>query len=392
MSAAAPNMADRHFRAGSEYELVVFDRLAVEEQMLLAELREDAAFYGILRPREGSGRTIRAVDRDTALLWLGAQTPGRLPFFVWESEREMPLAERRVTQLVLDGVLEIELDGAYVSGARALDILPKRNAGAATGRLRALSHEALRYAEALDLENPDELASRLYSYGGVPLSPAWTRRLQNTEDVLAFLGVISGTPLHDCLTTRFTRAPDKDDVSWISWSKASRRTPGPGDPVYKMYVSPTPEDLPQTFCEVVDVLAEHDHLQFKVGGSALGLLRADKLVVYFENVESLQRAANALVSRLGSVSPQGVPFSAEIGLSGLLSWGMDPPRTARVLAWQGYDSWRLWVVRRLASAMIAAQHESASDVAPGRYAMERLHLDGVDVDGWVPPNGNWWLS
>jgi len=392
MSAAALGLAERSFRAGTEYELVVFDRLAAEEQMLLAELREDAGFYGILRPREGSGRTIRAVDRDTALLWLGAQSPGRLPFFVWESESELPLAERRVTQLVLDGVLEIEMEGAYVSGARALDILPKRDAGAATGRLRALSHDALRYGETLGLENPEELAARLYTYGGVPLSPAWTRRLQNSDDVLAFLGVTPGTPLHDRLTSRFTRAADKDESSWISWSRPSRRTPGPSEPTYKMYVSPMPEDLPKAFGEVVEMLTEHDHLQFKVGGSALGLLRADKLVVYFEDVESLQRAANALVSRLGSVSPQGVPFSAEIALGGLLSWGMDPPRTARVLTWQGYDSWRLWIVRRLASAMLAAQHESASDVDPSRYAMERLHLDGVDVDGWVPPNGNWWLS
>lgn len=392
MPTSAPSLAERSFRAGTEYELVVFDRLAAEEQMLLAELREDAGFYGILRPREGSSRTIRAVDRDTALLWLGAQAPGRLPFFVWESESEMLLAERRVTQLVLDGVLEIEMDGTYVSGARALDILPKRDGGAGTGRLRTLSREALRYGETLDLENPEELASRLYSYGGVPLSPAWTRRLQNSDDVLAFLGVTPGTTLYDRLTSRFTRAPDSDEVSWISWSKASRRTPGPSEPVYKLYVSPMPEDLPQTFREVVAVLAEHDHLQFKVGGSALGVLRADKLVVYFEDVESLQRAANALVSRLGSVSPQGVPFSAEIALGGLLSWGMDPPRKARVLTWQGYDSWRLWIVRRLASAMVAAQRESTGDVDPGQYAMERLHLDGVDVDGWVPPNGNWWLS
>ncbi|MEO8336356.1 MAG: hypothetical protein ABI664_15360, partial [bacterium] len=177
MPASAPTLAERSFRAGTEYELVVYDRLAAEEQMLLAELREDAGFYGILRPREGSSRTIRAVDRDTALLWLGAQSPGRLPFFVWESESEMPLAERRVTQLVLDGVLEIETEGAYVSGARALDLLPRRNAGARTGRLRTLSHDALRYGASLALESPEELASRLYCYGGLPLSPAWTRRL-----------------------------------------------------------------------------------------------------------------------------------------------------------------------------------------------------------------------
>jgi hypothetical protein len=210
--------------------------------------------------------------------------------------------------------------------------------------------------------------------------------------VLNYLGAVPGTALHDRLASQFTRAPEQEAQSWISWSKPSRRTPGPDAPIYKMYVSPRAEELPQSFCELVGVLAEHDHLQFKVGGNALGLLRADKLVVYFDSEESLQRAADALATRLASIAAQGVPFSSEIALGGLLSWGMDPPRNARVLTWQGHDSWRLWIVRRLASAMIAAQRDRSSDVRPSQYAIERLHLDGVDVDGWVPSNGNWWLS
>jgi hypothetical protein len=71
----------------------------------------------------------------------------------------------------------------------------------------------------------------------------------------------------------------------------------------------------------------------------------------------LQRAADLLATRLASVAPQGVPFSAEIAGDGLLSWGMDPPRNARVLSWHDYDSWRLWVVRRLARAIVTAQSE-----------------------------------
>jgi hypothetical protein len=144
------------------------------------------------------------------------------------------------------------------------------------------------------------------------------------------------------------------------------------------------------FAEVVEVLAEHEHLQFKVGGNALGLLRADKLVVYFRDSETMGRVVEALIPRLGFARPQGVPFSSEVALDGLLSWGMDPPGNARALSWQGTDSWRLWIVRRLASAMIAAQSDAAPDVEPARYALERLRLDGVDVDGWAPSHGSWW--
>src|SRR6185295_12242517 len=136
--------------------------------------------------------------------------------------------------------------------------------------------------------------------------------------------------------------------------------------------------------------AEQDWLQFKVGGQALGVLRPDKCVVYFPSEEALGHAAEALTKRLEFARPQGVPFSSEIGLDGLLSWGMDPPAGARLLSWQGTESWRLWVVRRLAAAMVAAQSDAAPDTDPVRFAIERLRLDGVDVDGWAPSHGNWW--
>jgi hypothetical protein len=124
----------------------------------------------------------------------------------------------------------------------------------------------------------------------------------------------------------------------------------------------------------------------------MGLLRPDKLVVYLDSRESLQRLAEVLADALKSIAPQGVPFSADVAGNGLLSWGMDPPRKARQLAWQGYDSWRLWVVRRLASAMTAAQRDVADEVEVCRHAVERLRLDGVDVDDWTPSCTSWWLA
>lgn len=392
MAGSARPLAERSFRAGKDYELVVFDRLPPEEQILLAELREDAGFYGILRPRADSGRTIRTVDRDTALLWLGAQAPGPLPFFVWESPGTAVDAERRVTQLVLDGVLEVAIDNEYVSGAQALSTLLPYEPRSASSRLTQLSQDALRFGESLELEDPEELAGRLYTFGSVPLTPAWTRRLRGSADVLAYLDMAPGSELHGRVAAQFKTAPEVENGSWLSWSGPAQRTPRPNEGIYKLYVSPRPQDLPHAFRELVAVLADHEHLQFKVGASAVGVLRADKLVVYFESEESMKRVADNLAARLASVVPQGVPFSADIALGGLLSWGMDPPRNSRALAWQGHDSWRLWIVRRLATAMIAAQRDDVHDITAAEYAIERLQLDGVDVDAWTPTNRTWWLE
>ncbi len=388
-------LANSVFRSGKTYDLVAFDRLAPEERMLLSELRDDAAFYGILRPREGSGRTIRAVNRDTALLWYGALESGPLPQYLWDAPEDARDVDRRIAQFVLDGILEIEFGGTFVSGAVALPALPSADAAASSGRLQALTLAALHYAETLHLENADELASRLYAFGALPVTPAWERILPDAQAVLAYVGLDTGSQLERRLRAHFTRVRDEERGGWIAWSNSARRVNGNSEPSHKLYISPHPADLPHVMNVLVDVLAQHDILQFKIGASAHGLLRPDKIVAYFDHENALASVASDLADRLAGVRAHGVPFTAEIGSDGLLSWGMDPPRDAQALSWMSRDSWRLWVVRRLASMMIAAQHDlrhEAGSVTPARYALERLRLDGVDVEQWSPSNKHWWTS
>lgn len=377
----------RTFRAGGSYDLVVLDRLPPAEQLVLAELRSDPEFYGVLRPRENSGRTIKAVDRDTALLYLTLQTPGRLPFFVWAAGPDV--ARRRVTELVLDGVLELEDEGRFVSGPGALPLTGGVGGVASDARLARLSRDALRYGQSLRLEDPEELGGRLYAFGRAPISPAWARRLADRDAVLAFLRAAPGTELRRRLDAAWQRAPEPDPGGWIAWTRLDRRATRIGEATYKLYVSPCTDALPDAFDAVVDVLSALDRARFKVGADAVGLLRPDKLVAYFEDLETLLGVATTLTTRLSGIAPHGVPFTAEIAHDGLLSWGMDPPASKRLVSWQGYESWRLWLVRRLSAAIVAAQHDEAPGVEPWQFAVERLRHDGVDVDRWTPSDGMW---
>ena len=97
---AIAGVAGRKFRAGRDFELVVFDRLPPEEQAVLGEMCADSDFYGILRPHPGSGRTLKSVSRDIALLWLTLQSPGPIPFFVFTGDAEV--AVKALWELVLD--------------------------------------------------------------------------------------------------------------------------------------------------------------------------------------------------------------------------------------------------------------------------------------------------
>jgi hypothetical protein len=401
-------LLQRSFRAGDGYRLVVFDRLPLAEQAALAELRSDPDFYGVLVPQEGSRRTVKAVGRDTALLWLTLSEPGPLPFFVWNGEPEA--AVQALTELVLDGVLEIFDGDGFVAGPAAAELLLPARAGGLQGPLAQLSAEALRHAEALGLDDPGRIARSLYGYNRRPVTPAWARRLPDRAAVLGFLGSSPGTRLGRCLAAGWERASgEAEPEGWIAWrwrgqtgrASARRSGPGSGRATFKLYLSPALEALPAAFAAMVETLEDVGTGDFKVGSDAAGLLRPDKLVLYFAEREELLAAAGELARRLPGLPAHGVPFTAEIGLAGALSWGMDPPRSARLVSWHEGESWRIWVVRRLAAALLAARegepeererHRERNEegrLAPWQFALERLRREGVDVDRWTPAAHLW---
>jgi hypothetical protein len=390
------SLLGRVFRANPAYELVLWDRLAPEERRTLARLPDDPGFYGVLRPvggielgiELGIKLGIKAIDRDTALLFLTLRQPGALPAYV-----RTVLAEatgRTVARLVADGVLEIERDGAYVSGAAALGggLSVDSGRGVGEGRLAALSVAALRYGQALAIDDPLRLSFRLYGYNRRPLTPRWQRLLASAEAVRTWLGIAPDGAHRPALDRAWRASPaSAASEAWLSWrSRQPERASSDERATWKLYVSPAPEALAASFGAVLDALTAGRAAQFKIGSGAAGLLRPDKIVAYFPDFERLAAAAEAVSSRLAGVPAQGVPFTSEIGGDGLLSWGMDPPATERG-AWGGRESWRLWLTHRLARALLAAR--GAGGAEPWRFALERVRLEGVDTATWTPAASLW---
>jgi hypothetical protein len=373
----------RELRANPAYELVLWDRLAPEERGALESLPRDPDFYGVLRPRtEGTALGVKAVDRDTALLFLTLREPGPLPAYVRAALGAA--TARTLARLIADGVLEVERDGAFVSGPAALQA--RWEPVPIGGRLAELSLAALRYGQALALDDPLRLSFRLYGYNRRPLDPRWRKLLPGPEAVREHLGIGPGGA-HRKLLDR-TWSPSPPSEAWLSWSsRALEPAADPGGAVWKLYVSPAPEALAEGFGAILEALAAARAGQFKIGSGALGLLRPDKIVAYFPSFERLEQAARAVESRLGGVAAQGVPFTSEIAGDGLVSWGMDPPASERS-PWGGRESWRLWLTHRLARALIAARG-SGEEVEPWRYALERLRLEGIDPYSWTPAASQW---
>lgn len=391
----ADALADARLRANPDYELVLLDRLDAAQRELLAQADADADLYGVLRPRHADRLAPCAVSADTALLFLTLAEPAPLPGYVRARLGEE--AGRTIARLVLDGVLELERDGAYVSGPEAGALLASPRAEAGSGRVGELSRAALRYAQELTHLPPDRLAHRLYAYGTLPLAPRLRRRLDGPAAVARATGLAPGGPARAALAAGWVEADGGDaQAHWRQWrahaASGPHRVPGGGS--WKLYVSPALDALPEAVAAVAGELAgARGAIAFKVGRDLRGVCRPDKLVAYFDRLDDLRAGAERVRERLAGCPAQGVPFTAAIGGDGLLSWGADPPSEPPSAP---RTSWRLWVAERLAEQLAAARGRDADadadgreQLAPWQFALQRLQLSGVDTDSWVPASGMW---
>jgi hypothetical protein len=365
------------YRASPHIELKRLADLPREQRAPFLDLKSDPDFYGLFIPKPPLTTNLKSVSRPTAQLFRKLAKPARLT----------KAAAADVVDLVLDGIVEVESEGAFVSGADALPLLaPPPDPPAPRDGVARLSREALLYAQDLETRDPQTLATALYLYNRIPLTPFWKARFATPDAILAHLGANRGA-LQALLARGWSASHRRH---WLSWQPKSRRRQRSADVTYKLYVSPRPEQIRDAFEVVVRVLARFPGTPFKLGDSAIGLLRPDKMVAYFTTRERLAEVADTLRRELAGCDAHGVPFSAGIDDAGLLSWGVDPPETEHVLQWLGRDSWRIWLGRHLASALsIAKFAQTPNAVEPWRFAIERARRLGVDVETWTPSETLW---
>ena len=385
----APMLAHQRFRANADYRLVAHAELGASERDLFARLAENENHYGFLIPRQFLQAGVKAIDNDVARLFRSLSDPGPLPPIFTDVD---PLfLNSRIAGLVLDGVLEVEVQGQYLTGPAASALVSEVDTRSDTTHglptLSVLSRDALQLAAILPLEDPARLSAWIYSYNSIPLGPAWLRRLGVTDQAHERLGLHEEGHNHRRLNGNYLATPTD---AWLSWSRRDRGGLGDeGHLGYKLYISPHPRDIIEAFDAVIEVIAASDVTAFKLGKGAYGLLRPDKLVAYFDGWESLQSLAVNVEKALTGVAAQGVPFTAGLTEDGLLSWGMDPPADARLSGWGEVESWRFWLTNQLARALLSARSSGADAKQCLTYATARLRLEGIDTDLWMPADDLW---
>ena len=392
-----PTLESATYRFNPALELVVFDRLEPGLQVRLAGLARDPSFYGVILPvdRRDAAATAKAADRESALLLLTLRTPGPIPAY---ARRLLgPDAWHTITGLVLDGILEIESAGVFRSGPDAIDSMgldgydgvvddaPPR------GRIARLSIDALRHAAALPIDDVAVLAGRLYRYNSLPLAPTNAAAAVPTTD-LTRLGL--ATPaVATALDRDWTCTASGVDGEWLCWSAAERWESTDGTRgTCKLYVSPAPVAIREAFAATVAAATAHQALAFKAGAGHYGLLRPDKLVIYFRHRDHLHAAAAALADALAGLPAHGVPFTAGVTADGMVSWAADPPVHSGLAGAGASESWRSWLTTQLASALVAgrrADPHEGNRRDPVRFALRRAAALRIDPRTWIPADTIW---
>lgn len=333
----------------------------------------------VVRPRDPSTGAAFAVSARTAFLIRRLRRPRVLKAVAPGPLR--PEEAGSVVRLVLDGVLEIEIDGRFVSGPAAWDQLcdpPRRRIPA--NRSARLTLEALAYGERLLPMPVALLAYRLYRYNTIPASPRWRARFPSSSAVAGWLGLdeIERQPrfrTHHWIANARTGRSEP----WFSWHRdPASQSQETGLPTYKLYVSPDPAGIRDVFQAAARLIIDSDAFAFKVGGDVFGVLRPDKLVAHFASHHSLMNTANALGSKLRGMRAQGVPFTAPLDANGLISLGVDPSSSAHGDGME-HESWRLGIAGRLAGSIAVAASGSSGALTPAQFALARLTIDGIDL-------------
>jgi hypothetical protein len=238
------------------------------------------------------------------------------------------------------------------------------------GRLAVLTRAAVVRVAALTgrvepaTSDPATLASLLSRAGGcVPdgrLDPRWAGHVVTSAERPARAGLAG-----------HTRTAGRH---WHSWTATDA---DPATLVHKIYVSPVVRDVATT----LGVILTHAPLlgvpAWKVGADLAGLHRPDKIVLYLASAERADRIAATLALALEGLGAQGVPFTGQVGSTGIVSRGRDVAGT----------SWRADVCRLVAESLCASRAALGTRARADEVADEALALlgdRGLDVGTWHP--------
>lgn len=188
------------------------------------------------------------------------------------------------------------------------------------GRVAVLTRQAIGYATHLRrLGVPAHAASQaVYDFNRLPSAPlpGYVGSIALADAVEADLAS-EGRRVGE----RYARTVETE-TKWLYWIRRDQAVGGRLR--HKLYVSATWRTLRPALALAMRIADEQRAPSFKLGLDAHGVLRSDKLVVYFTEPEARRSFAEEMLRRSDGLEAHGVPLTRPFGDGGLLSSAEDP--------------------------------------------------------------------
>lgn len=360
-------------RASKGFRVLPLERLSETHRSLLPDA-SDPHLYGIAEPLQPGGRP-KSITTDVALILLSLDSPGPIPAFL-KARYGDEAARDLVTELVLEGLLDVEVDGQFCSGAAGM-----RGLASPPSPLPAQGASALAIQHALRMydTSPGALMLYLYTFNRMPDSSTARARWPDDVAVQRHLGIEMGGTIEKLLADKYVATDPQ--AGWRRWRRAKDADVSAH---VKLYLSVTPLALAGALATIAPRMPMLAPVAFKVAATRADLLRPDKLVFYFPDCGSARAAAGHLDRLLNSLPGHEVPFTASFSTLRRATWGADPPALrGSQLAGLG-SSWRLWVCERLAAAICDGHAQGLRDDSLHGFVSARLLHGGIDTAAWAP--------
>ena len=150
----------------------------------------DRVPYGLLQPCRDARLLPQIICCATALLYFTLRDPGNVPEYL---VRQMGIeAYAEVSRLVLDGILQADNNGNWISGLDAdflLPVLPQSNSQPHETETSHLSSSAIGYVQQTAINETSRIATRLYKYNTIPFTSFGLDQLRSSFEMLRSAGL-----------------------------------------------------------------------------------------------------------------------------------------------------------------------------------------------------------
>jgi hypothetical protein len=378
-----PSSAAPRIEISSHYRYSSISELSPALMQNLAPLIAATQAEGFLLPRQEAASALSLVPAHGALSKLFELAADGVALSTAASIISTP----DILRLCTLGMLAVRLSSGSLSGPAAQLLLAEKESKVLPPPRRTdpMSEAAIRHAVRLPIMDILSLTERLYSYNSEPVFHSGL--LAHTESEVKQL---VGAAFSDTSTPR--PAPS-DNPGWhmfypVNPSEDRAETAQH----YKLYISPVVQDLPRCLSRLATILPRLRFQAWKVGRFTYGISRPDKICLYFGSLTDAQSAAQVLSGEMQEIRQQGVPFTERQDNVGLISLAMDPPRQTARSVFSTQNSWRLWVSRKIATAVILAKQSPDYPLSPEQSALWTMQFLGVEPETWRIHNSNFWRN